>query len=248
MCVGTLAVAPLGIAEGRASCCRSKSLALGAHVGLLSSVIPYSFEVEALRRIAPPVFGVLMSLEPGVAAIAGFLIVGQPITLELLDRDRLRRGGLGRGDALGPRGGCPLRCRRPAPCFRPARAGAARAGRRRDGGAAPGADPGGSRAARGSERSSGRRRSAAQPLRVPSADQVVDPIEERLELSAWSCSLLLVGALEGGPRGEGVQCQAAVSLRASSGPSRPRAPRSCSASRLVPAAAMTVRRAAICSV
>ncbi len=84
MSVGTLAVAPLGIAEGMGHLLSVEALALGATIGLLSSVIPYSFEVEALRRIAPPVFGVLMSLEPGVAAIAGFLVLGQPITLELL--------------------------------------------------------------------------------------------------------------------------------------------------------------------
>jgi inner membrane transporter RhtA len=44
---------------------------------MLSSAIPYSFENEALRRIAPSVFGVLMSLEPAMAAIAGLLVLGQ---------------------------------------------------------------------------------------------------------------------------------------------------------------------------
>ena len=52
-------------------------LALGALVALLSSVIPYSLETEALRRLPPHVFGVLMSLEPAVAALAGFLVLGQ---------------------------------------------------------------------------------------------------------------------------------------------------------------------------
>jgi inner membrane transporter RhtA len=44
---------------------------------MLSSAIPYSLEVEALRRIAVHVFGVLMSLEPALAALAGFVILGQ---------------------------------------------------------------------------------------------------------------------------------------------------------------------------
>jgi inner membrane transporter RhtA len=44
---------------------------------MLSSAIPSSFEVEALRRIAPSVFGVLMSLEPAVAALAGLIVLGQ---------------------------------------------------------------------------------------------------------------------------------------------------------------------------
>jgi inner membrane transporter RhtA len=52
-------------------------LALGALVALLSSVIPYSLETEALRRIPANVFSVLMSLEPAVAALAGFVVLGQ---------------------------------------------------------------------------------------------------------------------------------------------------------------------------
>jgi inner membrane transporter RhtA len=44
---------------------------------MMSSAIPYSFEVEALRRIATSVFGVLMSLEPAVAALAGLIVLGQ---------------------------------------------------------------------------------------------------------------------------------------------------------------------------
>jgi inner membrane transporter RhtA len=52
-------------------------LAIGAVVALLSSVIPYALETEALRRIPANVFSVLMSLEPAVAAIAGLLVLGQ---------------------------------------------------------------------------------------------------------------------------------------------------------------------------
>ena len=44
---------------------------------MLSSAIPYSLELEALRRIATPVFGVLMSLEPAMAALAGLIVLGQ---------------------------------------------------------------------------------------------------------------------------------------------------------------------------
>ncbi len=84
MCVGALGVAPLGIAEAAGQLVSGEALLLGAAIGLLSSVIPYSFELEALRRIAPPVFGVLMSLEPAVAALAGFVVVGQAISLRLV--------------------------------------------------------------------------------------------------------------------------------------------------------------------
>jgi inner membrane transporter RhtA len=54
-------------------------LALGLGVALLSSVIPYSLELEALRRIPARVFGVFMSLEPAMAALAGFLVLGQDL-------------------------------------------------------------------------------------------------------------------------------------------------------------------------
>jgi inner membrane transporter RhtA len=49
----------------------------GCIVGLLSSAVPYSLEVEALRRLPTRVFGVWMSLEPGIAALAGFLMLGE---------------------------------------------------------------------------------------------------------------------------------------------------------------------------
>ena len=57
-----------------------RSLALGAAVGILSSAIPFSFEMEALRRIAASLFGVLMSLEPAMAALTGFLVLGQQLS------------------------------------------------------------------------------------------------------------------------------------------------------------------------
>ena len=80
MCVAALAVLPAGIAGGGSHLLDPASLAIGSAVGILSSVIPYSFEVEALRRIAVHVFGVLMSLEPAVAALAGFVVLGQGLT------------------------------------------------------------------------------------------------------------------------------------------------------------------------
>ena len=54
-------------------------LASGAVVALASSVIPYSLELEALRRLPARVFGVLMSLEPAVAALAGLVVLGQAL-------------------------------------------------------------------------------------------------------------------------------------------------------------------------
>ena len=68
-----------GIAQGGGALLEPALLAQGAVVALASSVIPYSLELESLRRIPARVFGVLMSLEPAVAALAGFVVLGQAL-------------------------------------------------------------------------------------------------------------------------------------------------------------------------
>jgi inner membrane transporter RhtA len=55
--------------------------AVGAATAVLSSVIPYSLELEALRRIAVGTFGVLMSLEPAAAALIGLIALGQGLAV-----------------------------------------------------------------------------------------------------------------------------------------------------------------------
>jgi inner membrane transporter RhtA len=63
----------------------TRILVLGALVGLLSSVIPYTCELVALRSLRPAVFSVLMSLEPAAAALAGLVVVGELLSpLQLL--------------------------------------------------------------------------------------------------------------------------------------------------------------------
>jgi inner membrane transporter RhtA len=80
MCVATAVALPFGIVQGGARLISVHSLAIGAAVGMLSSAIPYTCEVEALRRIATNVFGVLMSIEPAMAALAGFIVLGQGLS------------------------------------------------------------------------------------------------------------------------------------------------------------------------
>ena len=80
MTVACVVVLPIGLAQGGAALLKPRSIALGGAIGILSSAIPYTFEMEALRRIATGVFGVLMSLEPGVAALAGFVLLGQSLS------------------------------------------------------------------------------------------------------------------------------------------------------------------------
>lgn len=79
MGVGTLIAIPFGVIDAGGHLLEPRSLALGAAVGMLSSAIPYSLEVEALRRLDASVFAVLMSLEPAVAALAGLIVLGQTL-------------------------------------------------------------------------------------------------------------------------------------------------------------------------
>jgi inner membrane transporter RhtA len=83
--VATLAVAPFAVATAGARLLDPRLLVLGALVGFLSSVIPYSLEMVALRTLAPRVFGILMSLEPAVAALVAAVLLREWLTpLQLL--------------------------------------------------------------------------------------------------------------------------------------------------------------------
>ena len=78
--VGAVVLAPPAIVEAGPDLLDPKILLLGIAIGLLSSVIPYSFELKALRRIPPRVFGVLMSLEPAAAALAAMVLLSEFLT------------------------------------------------------------------------------------------------------------------------------------------------------------------------
>jgi inner membrane transporter RhtA len=71
LCVATLALAPVGVSAAGAGLARPSVLLLGAAVGLCSTVIPFSLEVAALRRMPPHAFGIFMSLEPAIATLMG---------------------------------------------------------------------------------------------------------------------------------------------------------------------------------
>jgi inner membrane transporter RhtA len=77
MTVAAMIAAPVGIAGSGTGLLEPWVLLVALGVALLSSVIPYSLELEALRRIPPKVFGVLMSLEPAVAALVGLVVLGE---------------------------------------------------------------------------------------------------------------------------------------------------------------------------
>ncbi|MGH2716356.1 MAG: EamA family transporter, partial [Thermoleophilaceae bacterium] len=77
MVLAAILLLPAGVVAGGSELLRPELLAAGFAVAMLSSAIPYSLELEALRRLAQGTFGVLMSLEPAVAAAVGFLILDQ---------------------------------------------------------------------------------------------------------------------------------------------------------------------------
>jgi inner membrane transporter RhtA len=75
--LGALVLIPAGIVEGGSALLRPSVLYGGFWVAVLSSLIPYSLEIIALRRLSAAGFGLLMSLEPAFAALAGMLVLSQ---------------------------------------------------------------------------------------------------------------------------------------------------------------------------
>lgn len=72
-------ILPIGIATAGSALTRPHVLAVGAGVALLSSLLPYSLELVALRSLSANVFGILLSLEPAAAALAGLIILDQSL-------------------------------------------------------------------------------------------------------------------------------------------------------------------------
>lgn len=80
MAVAAVLSLPLGIVEAGSELLEPSTLALGLGVAVLSSVLPYTLELLALRRLPAPTFAILMSLEPAIAAAAGFLVLNQAMS------------------------------------------------------------------------------------------------------------------------------------------------------------------------
>jgi inner membrane transporter RhtA len=77
LAVAALVVAVPGAAGAAHAFAHPGTLALAVGTGLLASVVPYTLELAALRRLPPGAFGVLLSLEPAVATLVGWLLLGQ---------------------------------------------------------------------------------------------------------------------------------------------------------------------------
>ncbi|MER7927715.1 EamA family transporter [Streptomyces sp. NPDC096057] len=81
MVVAAVVFLPLGVVESGTKLLNPATVALGSAVAVLSSVLPYTLELLALRRLPSSTFAILMSLEPAVAATAGFLILHQALSV-----------------------------------------------------------------------------------------------------------------------------------------------------------------------
>jgi inner membrane transporter RhtA len=81
MVVAAVLVTPPAVVAGGRAMFRPAVLATGAAIGVLSSVIPYRLELEALRRMPTRLFGVWMSAEPAAAALIGLVMLGQHLSI-----------------------------------------------------------------------------------------------------------------------------------------------------------------------
>lgn len=79
--VSTVLLLPFGIATAGSALLNPRLLLLGAGVAVLSTTLPYSFEMVALRSIPVKIFGVILSIEPMVSAIAGLIILQETLSV-----------------------------------------------------------------------------------------------------------------------------------------------------------------------
>lgn len=80
--IAAVLLAPIGIASAGSAFLEPNILGVGFIVAMLSSMIPYSLELIALKSMPVNVFGVLKNLEPMSAAIAGLLVLGEMLTVQ----------------------------------------------------------------------------------------------------------------------------------------------------------------------
>ncbi len=80
MTVAALVALPFGVAHAGLEMFNPKLLMAALGVAIMSSVIPYSLEMISLKRLPPKTFGVLLSMEPALGALAALVILGEKPT------------------------------------------------------------------------------------------------------------------------------------------------------------------------
>ena len=78
MAVAAVLLLPFGVASAGSRLLEPDLLLLGAGVALVSTIVPFALEFEAMRRIRPRAFGVLLSSEPAIATLVGIVLLGNP--------------------------------------------------------------------------------------------------------------------------------------------------------------------------
>ncbi|SCL33070.1 inner membrane transporter RhtA [Micromonospora rhizosphaerae] len=109
--VAALVTLPIGLAGAGSRLWHPAVLGLGTGLAVLASVLPYTLELLALRRLPTATFAVLMSLGPAIAAVAGYLVLGQELrAVEIVaiglviaaSVGAVRAGGKRADEAVGP--------------------------------------------------------------------------------------------------------------------------------------------------
>ena len=80
MSVAAMVVVPFGLAHAGAALFNPAIVVAGLGVAIFSSALPYSLEMEAMRRLPAPVFGLLLSSAPAIGALAGFVVLGERLS------------------------------------------------------------------------------------------------------------------------------------------------------------------------
>lgn len=111
MATAALITLPFGVGSAGTGLLEPGALATGVLVAVLASALPYACEIAALARLPKRTFSILLALEPVAAALAGALLLGQPLTLTTAAAILL---------VLGAATGSTLTASRPAPAPGPA--------------------------------------------------------------------------------------------------------------------------------
>ena len=79
--IAAVVVAPFGIAQAGGAMLSMAVLPTAVLVALLSSALPYSLEMMSMTRLPARTFGILMSVEPAIGALAGFLMLREHLSM-----------------------------------------------------------------------------------------------------------------------------------------------------------------------
>lgn len=75
--VAALVVVPVGVAHAGAALLSPSVLLVGVAVAAISSALPISLEMMALKRLPKEAFGIMISMEPAVAALLALVLLGE---------------------------------------------------------------------------------------------------------------------------------------------------------------------------